>query len=126
MPPPTDPALTEPDAPPSPPPVVLALELVADPEPPEPMPALQTPPEQAVPSGLTSPALHAPVAGSQAPSSRHSSVEGHLTGSAPRHAPALHVSACVQALPSSHAVPSGSCGFEQAPGAGLRRPALLH
>jgi hypothetical protein len=39
----------------------------------------------------------------------------HTTGLAPVHVPAWHVSVCVQAFPSSHAVPSIFAGFEHAP-----------
>src|SRR5207248_3180096 len=40
--------------------------------------------------------------------------------------PAVEWSAAVQALPSSHAVPSGLAGFEHAPVAGLQVPASWH
>ena len=36
------------------------------------------------------------------------------------------MSACVQALPSLHAVPLGLAGFEQAPVAGSQVPAVWH
>jgi len=40
--------------------------------------------------------------------------------------PAWHVSVCVQALPSLHAVPFGALGFEQVPVAGSQVPAMWH
>jgi len=46
-----------------------------------------------------------PVAGLQVPAVWHWSIAVHVTGLAPRHAPAWHASVCVHALPSSHAVP---------------------
>ena len=42
------------------------------------------------------------------------------------HAPPWHVSVCVHALPSLHALPSGFAGFEQVPVVGLHVPALWH
>ena len=40
--------------------------------------------------------------------------------------PVWHVSLCVQALPSLHAVPFGAFGFEHVPVAGLHVPATWH
>ena len=48
------------------------------------------------------------------------------TGLAPVHAPAWHVSVCVQALPSLQAVPSAFAGLEQVPVAGSQVPAPWH
>ena len=44
----------------------------------------------------------------------------------PVHVPPWHVSVCVQALPSLHALPSGFAGFEHVPVAGLHVPGLWH
>src|SRR5262249_20315210 len=60
----------------------------------------------AVPSGLAG-AAHRPVCGSHVFETWHASGGGHTTGGPPPHTPALHVSPCVQALSSLHAVPSG-------------------
>ena len=49
-----------------------------------------------------------------------------VTGLRPVHAPAWHVSVCVHALPSLHAVPFVAAGFEHAPVAGLHVPATWH
>ena len=48
---------------------------------------------------------HAPVFESHVPASWHWSCALHTIGLAPVHAPAWHVSLCVQALPSLHAAP---------------------
>ena len=48
------------------------------------------------------------------------------TGFDPVQIPAWHVSACVQALLSLHAVPFAAAGFEHAPVAGLHVPATWH
>jgi hypothetical protein len=50
----------------------------------------------------------------------------HVTGLAPLHAPAWHVSLWVQAFPSLHAVPFAATGFEQAPLEGSHVPAMWH
>ena len=42
------------------------------------------------------------------------------------HVPAWHVSVCVHALPSLHALPSDFAGLEQVPVAGLHVPATWH
>jgi len=42
------------------------------------------------------------------------------------HAPELHWSVCVQALPSLHALPSLFTGFEHAPLVGSQLPATWH
>ena len=44
----------------------------------------------------------------------------------PVHLPAWQVSVCVQALPSSQALPSGFAGFEHEPVAGSQVPASWH
>jgi len=49
-----------------------------------------------------------------------------LTGFEPVQAPAWHVSVWVQALPSSHPVPSGFAGFEQVPVALSQLPVRWH
>jgi hypothetical protein len=56
-----------------------------------------------------------PVAVLHVPARWHWSGAEHVTGFAPVHAPAWHVSVCVHALPSLHAVPFGFAGFEQSP-----------
>jgi hypothetical protein len=53
-----------------------------------------------------------PVAGLQTPASWHASLAVQTTGAPPAQPPAWHESPCVQALPSSHVVPSGFAGFE--------------
>jgi hypothetical protein len=50
----------------------------------------------------------------------------HTTGLPPVQTPALHASVCVQASPSSHAVPSVFAGFEHVPSVGLQVPAVWH
>ena len=42
------------------------------------------------------------------------------------HTPLRQVSACVHALPSLHALPSGLAGFEQVPVVGSQVPASWH
>ena len=49
-----------------------------------------------------------------------------MTGFVPPHAPPVHASVCVQALPSLHGAPSGLGGFEHAPVDGLHVPAVWH
>jgi hypothetical protein len=44
----------------------------------------------------------------------------------PAHAPAWHVSVCVQAFPSLQLVPSAFAGFEQAPVAVSQTPTEWH
>jgi hypothetical protein len=84
-----------------------------------------------------SPSLHAapsafagseqtPVPGSQVPASWHGSLAVQITGSAPVHVPAWHVSVRVHALPSLHAAPSGFAGLEQVPEVGSHVPASWH
>jgi hypothetical protein len=68
--------------------------------------------------------VHAPVAGSHVPASWQASPPVHTTGAPAVHAPAWQVSPCVQALPSSHAVPLGLCTFAHWPVAGLHTPAV--
>jgi hypothetical protein len=51
---------------------------------------------------------------------------GHVTGLPLAQAPAWHVSACVQPLPSLHEVPFGATGLEQVPVDGLQVPARWH
>jgi hypothetical protein len=70
--------------------------------------------------------VHAPVAGSQVPTAWHGSLAVQVTGVLPVHTPAWHVSVCVHAFPSVHAVPFAAVGFEQAPVAGMHVPAVWH
>jgi hypothetical protein len=58
---------------------------------------------------------HTPVAGLQVPASWHWSGAAHITGLAPVQVPDWHVSACVQALLSLHAVPFGVGAATHAP-----------
>jgi len=67
-----------------------------------------------------------PVAGSHVPATWHWSLAVHVMGLEPVQTPVWHVSVCVQALASSHAVPFGAFGFEQAPVAGSHVPATWH
>ena len=64
-----------------------------------------------------------PVAGSHVPATWHWSLAVHVTGLEPVQTPVWHVSVCVQALPSLHAVPFDAFGFEQVPVAGSHVPA---
>jgi len=66
---------------------------------------------------------HAPVDGLHVPAVWHESDAEHVTGFDPTHAPAVHASVCVQALPSLHVVPSAATGFEHTPVDGLHVPA---
>jgi hypothetical protein len=52
--------------------------------------------------------------------------DGVHTYVVPLHAPAVHTSLIVQALPSLHAEPSGLAGLEQVPFAGLHAPTVWH
>jgi hypothetical protein len=78
-----------------------------------------------VPSGFTG-VLHVPEPGSQTPATWQSSAATQMTELPPTHAPATQESVCVQASPSSQAVPSASVGFEQTPVAALHTPAAWH
>jgi hypothetical protein len=69
---------------------------------------------------------HAPDAGSHVPATWHGSLAAHAIGLAPVHAPAWQVSAWVQALPSSHALPLALAGLEHAPVDVLHVPATWH
>src|SRR5205809_833664 len=64
-----------------------------------------------------------PVAASHVPATWHWSDAKQTTGFEPVHAPDWHVSVCVQALPSLHAVPLALAGFEQTPVAVSHVPA---
>jgi hypothetical protein len=66
-----------------------------------------------------------PVAGLQV-SVVHALVSLQTTTAPPLHAPPPHVSLCVHASPSVHAVPSFAFGFEQTPVAGAQTPATWH
>jgi hypothetical protein len=63
-----------------------------------------------------------PVDGLHVPATWHWSCSVQVTGLLPLQTPALQLSACVQAFPSLHAVPSTAAGFEQAPVEGLQVP----
>src|SRR2546422_752116 len=80
---------------------------------------------QAVPFGAFG-FEQAPVVGLQVPATWHWSLAVHVTGLEPVQIPVWHVSVCVQALPSLHAVPFGAFGLEQAPVVGLQVPATWH
>jgi hypothetical protein len=69
---------------------------------------------------------HCPVVASQAPATWHWSEAAQVTGFVPLHEPAWHVSVCVQAFPSEHAVPSAAVGFEHNPVDGAHTPATWH
>jgi hypothetical protein len=84
------------------------------------LPSLQLVPFGAV--GLE----HAPVCGLHEPATWHWSLAVQLTGFAPVHVPALHVSVCVQASPSLQVIPSAAAGFEQTPLLGSHVPATWH
>ena len=86
------------------------------------LPAVQMPPGQGVLSDLLAGVEHVPVIGSHVPGSWQASGAGQTTGLVPVQTPAWHASVWVQALPSSHAVPSVLAGLEQ-PVAGLQTPA---
>jgi hypothetical protein len=58
---------------------------------------------------------HIPVAVLQVPAVWHWSGAGHETGLFPAHSPTWHVSVCVHALPSLHAVPSTTGGAMHVP-----------
>jgi len=62
------------------------------------------------------------VVGSHAPATWHASLAAQTTGLAPMHAPAKQASNRVHALPSSHELPSGDTGLEQAPVVGSQVP----
>jgi hypothetical protein len=66
-----------------------------------------------------------PVVGLHVPTTWHWSNAVHVTGFAPVHTPAWHVSVCVHALESLHADPSALAGFEH-PVAGSHVPATWH
>jgi hypothetical protein len=83
------------------------------------------PSSHALPSGFAGD-VHEPLAGSQAPASRHGSAAAQTTGVDPVQAPAWQESVCVQAFPSSHALPSAFAGDEQAPVPGSQVPASWH
>src|SRR5207249_4671089 len=80
---------------------------------------------QLVPSGFAG-VEQIPVAGLHVPAAWHWSLAVQITGFAPMHVPAWHVSVCVQAFPSLQIVPSGFAGFEQVPVAGSHVPATWH
>ena len=67
-----------------------------------------------------------PVAWEHVPTSWHASLAVQTTGFDPVHRPVWHVSVCVHAFPSLHAVPFGAAGFVQTPVAGAQVPAVWH
>jgi len=69
---------------------------------------------------------HVPVLGLHVPATWHASLALHVTGFAPVQVPPWHVSVCVHALPSLHAVPLAATGLEHAPVLGLHVPATWH
>jgi hypothetical protein len=68
----------------------------------------------------------APVSVLHVPAVWHASIGAHTTGFEPTQTPLVHVSVCVQPLPSLHAVPFTAFGFEQKPVDGLQTPAAWH
>src|SRR2546430_4033415 len=96
------------------------------------MPAVQwsaavqaLPSSHAVPSGLAG-FEHTPVDGLQVPASWHWSGAGHTTLFPPVQVPPWHVSVCVHAFPSLHAVPSALEGIEHPPVAPSHEPGSWH
>jgi hypothetical protein len=69
---------------------------------------------------------HAPVDGLHVPAPWHWSLAARVTGLPPVRVPFSHVSVCVHAFPSLHAVPFAATGFEHAPVDGLHVPAPWH
>src|SRR6266571_5228375 len=67
-----------------------------------------------------------PVVGSHVPATWHWSRAVQVTGLLPTQVPLWQVSVCVQALPSSHAVPSVAVGLEEMPVAGSHVPVTWH
>jgi hypothetical protein len=80
---------------------------------------------QVVPSGSVG-VEQVPLNGLHDPAAWHWSTGAHVTGFAPVHVPAVHVSACVHGLPSLQVVPSGSAGFEHVPDEVLQLPTPWH
>jgi hypothetical protein len=83
-----------------------------------------SPSSQAAPSGFAG--LEQPVDALHVPAVWHGSSAAHTTAEPPPHTPAWHVSPCVQASPSSQAVPFGSGTLEQTPVAGLHTLGFWH
>jgi hypothetical protein len=95
------------------------------------VPAVQTSPVvhafpslQAVPSGAVT-FEQVPVLGLHVPATWHWSEGAHVTV-VPAHAPLVHTSLVVHALPSLHVVPFVAVGLEHAPVLGLQVPAAWH
>jgi len=65
-----------------------------------------------------------PEVGSHAPATWQASAATHVTGLEPTHAPAVHASVCVHALPSLHVVPFVAAGFEHWPLEGSHVPVV--
>ena len=72
------------------------------------------PSEHDVPSSAAG-LVQTPDAGSHRPTTWHWSSAMQTTGLPPTQVPAWQLSVCVHALPSLHAVPSATAGFEQSP-----------
>jgi hypothetical protein len=113
------------DAPPAPLPLALLLlallaVVLAAPH----APLWHVPPGHGVPSGSAG-FEHPPPGAAHVPAAWHASIAAHTIGLLPTHAPALHESTWVHALPSSQSAPFGFCGFEQ-PTCGSQRPAMWH
>jgi hypothetical protein len=84
-----------------------------------------SPSSHAVPSGASG-FEQSPVVESHVPATWHASSALHVTGAPLWHAPAMHMSACVHASPSSHTAPSGFSGFEHMPVVSSQVPAVWH
>jgi hypothetical protein len=85
----------------------------------QPLPSLHT-----LPSGFAG-LLHVPVVGSHVPALWHWSCAVHVT-LVPVHAPLLHASLVVHALPSSHDVPSAFGEYVHCPDVGSHVPPVWH
>ena len=81
-------------------------------------------PVQPVPSGAGG--FWQPVFGSHTPARWHASPAAQVTVDPPAQTPAWHVSPCVHAFPSLHAVPLLAKGFEHAPELMSHVPATWH
>ncbi len=68
--------------------------------------------------------VHVPVAGLHVPASWQSLLAAQVTGLAPTHAPAVHVSTWVHASPSSQTVVSATGVYSHAPEVGLHETVL--
>ena len=89
------------------------------------VPSSHVPPGQRVPSSAFG-FEQVPVLASHMPTVWHASLAVQVTGLAPLHSPAWHVSLCVHALPSSQLDPSGRFGLEQKPVVASQVPTAWH